>query len=57
MGIPSTSAGISPAETLLIRAKAQASVVLEDNMVNMSNNTVVKTVVGWCGFALSVKND
>lgn len=39
--------GISPAETLLISAKAQASDVLQVNiMVNVSsNNTIVETVV------------
>lgn len=39
--------GMSPAETLLISAKAQASDVLQVNiMVNVSsNNTIVETVV------------
>lgn len=39
-------AGINPAETLLISAKAQASDVLQVNiMVNVSSNTIVETVV------------
>lgn len=46
--------GRSPAETLLISAKAQTSVVLQVNIVNVSNSTIVKTVVGLVFLALFV---